>query len=200
MSLFNRMLVRGTVVLARASSKMQALQMRLTAGEVRGDMEHFEPYGFTSNPLAGAEGIAAFIGGDRSHGLLLVVADRRYRLQGLESGEVAIYTDEGDKVHFKRGKVIDIETNTLNIKAATAVNFDTPQITRPERSFPRATRLPAASVRSLICTAACAPVPTRAGRPLEVADDYRRLLAGFVAALGDHQSVHLAPRRSGRSV
>ena len=130
MSLFNRMLVRGTVVLARASSKMQALQMRLTAGEVRGDMEHFEPYGFTSNPLAGAEGIAAFIGGDRSHGLLLVVADRRYRLQGLESGEVAIYTDEGDKVHFKRGKVIDIETNTLNIRAATAVNFDTPQITQ----------------------------------------------------------------------
>ncbi|CAM3376879.1 hypothetical protein BZK31_18825 [Pseudomonas floridensis] len=130
MSLFNRMLVRGTVVLARASSKMQALQMRLTAGEVRGDMEHFEPYGFTSNPLAGAEGIAAFIGGDRSHGLLLVVADRRYRLQGLESGEVAIYTDEGDKVHFKRGKVIEIQTNTLNIKAATAVNFETPQITQ----------------------------------------------------------------------
>ncbi|MDU8113514.1 phage baseplate assembly protein, partial [Pseudomonas syringae pv. actinidiae] len=86
MSLLNRMLVRGTVVLAKASSKMQALQMRLTAGEVKDDMEHFEPYGFTSNPLAGAEGIAAFIGGDRSHGLLLVVADRRYRLKGLELG------------------------------------------------------------------------------------------------------------------
>ncbi|EGH25839.1 Phage baseplate assembly protein V, partial [Pseudomonas amygdali pv. mori str. 301020] len=101
-----------------------------TAGEVKDDMEHFEPYGFTSNPLAGAEGIAAFIGGDRSHGLLLVVADRRYRLKGLESGEVAIYTDEGDKIHLKRGKVIDIETDTLNIKAAVAVNFDTPQITQ----------------------------------------------------------------------
>ncbi|KOP55996.1 Phage baseplate assembly protein V [Pseudomonas tremae] len=128
MSLLNRMLVRGTVVLARASSKMQALQMRLTAGEVKDDMEHFEPYGFTSHPLAGAEGIAAFIGGDRSHGLLLVVADRRYRLKGLESGEVAIYTDEGDKIHLKRGKVIDIETGTLNIKASKAVNVDTPQI------------------------------------------------------------------------
>ncbi len=109
MSLLNRMLVRGTVVLAKASSKMQALQMRLTAGEIKDDMEHFEPYGFTSNPLAGAEGIAAFIGDDRSHGL---------------------YTDEGDKVHLKRGKVIDIETGTLNIKAAVAVNFDTPQITQ----------------------------------------------------------------------
>ncbi|MBX8516793.1 phage baseplate assembly protein [Pseudomonas cichorii] len=130
MSILNRMLARGTVVLARATSKMQALQMHLTAGEIRDDMEHFEPYGFTSNPLPGAEGIAAFIGGDRSHGLLLVVADRRYRLKALESGEVAIYTDEGDKIHLKRGKVIDIETNTLNIKAAVVVNFETPQITQ----------------------------------------------------------------------
>ncbi len=130
MSIFNRMLARGTVVLARASSKMQALQMHLTAGEIKDDMEHFEPYGFTSNPLPGAEGIAAFIGGDRSHGLLLVVADRRYRLNALQSGEVAIYTDEGDRIHLKRGKVIDIETNTLNVKAAVAVNFDTPQITQ----------------------------------------------------------------------
>ncbi|GFM51460.1 phage baseplate assembly protein V [Pseudomonas capsici] len=130
MSILNRMLARGTVVLARASSKMQALQMHLTAGEIKDDMEHFEPYGFTSNPLPGAEGIAAFIGGDRSHGLLLVVADRRYRLNALQSGEVAIYTDEGDRIHLKRGKVIDIETNTLNVKAAVAVNFDTPQITQ----------------------------------------------------------------------
>ncbi|MFJ4143528.1 phage baseplate assembly protein V [Pseudomonas sp. NPDC089734] len=130
MSILNRMLVRGTVVLARATSKLQALQMRLTAGEIKDDMEHFEPYGFTSNPLAGAEGIAAFIGGDRSHGIVLVVADRRYRLKALEAGEVAIYTDEGDKIHLKRGKVIDIETNTLNVRAAVAVNFETPQITQ----------------------------------------------------------------------
>ena len=129
MSLLNRMLVRGTDVLVDSARKLQALQMRLTAGEVKDGLEHFEPYGFTSNPLAGAEGIAAFIGGDRSHGVLLVVADRRYRIQGMEPGEVAIYTDEGDKVHFKRGRIIDIETQTLNIKATNSVNFDTPTIT-----------------------------------------------------------------------
>lgn len=128
MTILTRMLARGTVVLATATSKLQALQMRLTAGEVKGDLEHFEPYGFTSHPLPGAEGIAAFIGGDRSHGIVLAVADRRYRLKTLEAGEAAIYTDEGDKVHLKRGRVIDIETETLNIKATTAVNFDTPQI------------------------------------------------------------------------
>lgn len=130
MGLLNSMLVRGTVVLANAASKMQTLQMRLTAAEVKDGLEHFEPYGFTSNPLAGAEGLAAFLGGDRSHGVLLVVADRRYRIKGLQGGEVAIYTDEGDKIHLKRGRIIDIETDTLNIRATTAVNFDTPTITQ----------------------------------------------------------------------
>ncbi len=128
MSLLNRILVRGTVVLVDSARKLQALQMRLTAGEVKDSLEHFEPYGFTSNPLAGAEGIAAFMGGDRSHGVLLVVADRRYRIKELKPGEVAIYTDEGDKVHFRRGRIIDIETRILNIKASAAVNIDTPVI------------------------------------------------------------------------
>ena len=130
MSLLTRLLARGTVVLAHSATKLQSLQMRLTAGEVNDDMEHFEPYGFTSNPLAGAEGIATFLGGDRSHAIVLVVADRRYRLQSLAPGEVAIYTDEGDKVHFKRGRVIDIETGTLNIRASQAVNIDTPTLTQ----------------------------------------------------------------------
>ena len=70
MSLLTRLLARGTVVLANSASKLQSLQMRLTAGEVIDDMEHFEPYGFTSHPLAGAEGVATFLGGDRSIGSL----------------------------------------------------------------------------------------------------------------------------------
>lgn len=125
MSLLTRLLARGTVVLSNSANKLQSLQMRLTAGEVSDDMEHFEPYGFTSNPLAGAEGIATFLGGDRSHAVVLVVADRRYRLKALAEGEVAIYTDEGDKIHFKRGRIIDIDTTTLNIRASSGVNIDT---------------------------------------------------------------------------
>ncbi|MGZ9668060.1 phage baseplate assembly protein V [Pseudomonas sp. GNP014] len=121
-------MARGTVLLTAAGKMMQTLQVRLTAGEVKDTVEHFEPYGFTSNPLAGAEVLTMFLNGDRSHAVVVVAADRRYRIKELAPGEVAIYTDEGDKVHFKRGRVIDIETNTLNIKATTAVNFDTPVI------------------------------------------------------------------------
>ncbi|MBH8610489.1 phage baseplate assembly protein [Pseudomonas mohnii] len=124
------MMARGTVVLAAAGKMMQTLQVRLTAGELKDGAEHFEPYGYTSNPLAGAEVLTMFLGGDRSHAVVLVAADRRYRIKELKPGEVAIYTDEGDRIHFKRGRIIDIETGTLNIKAINSVNFDTPTITQ----------------------------------------------------------------------
>lgn len=122
------LIARGVVALVDAGSKLQGLQMRLTADEVKDGMEHFEPYGFTSNPQPGAEAVALFLGGDRSHGVVVCVSDRRFRLQALESGEVALYTDEGDFLHFKRGRVIEVETMTLKIKAQTGVDFETPLI------------------------------------------------------------------------
>ncbi|CAG8864075.1 phage baseplate assembly protein V [Pseudomonas fluorescens] len=121
-------LARGVVALGNSASKLQSLQLRLLAGEVKDNVEHLEPYGFTACPHAGAEALAGFIGGDRSHAVVLVVADRRYRFQALKAGEVAMYTDEGDRIHFKRGRIIDIETVTLNIKATESVDFDTPLI------------------------------------------------------------------------
>lgn len=127
------MLVRGTVIMADAARKLQTLQVRLTAGEIKDGAEHFEAYGFTSNPQAGAEVLTAFLGGDRSHAVVLVASDRRYRIKELKAGEVAIYTDEGDRVHFKRGRIIDIETETLNIKASGGVHFDTPLISQTGR-------------------------------------------------------------------
>jgi phage baseplate assembly protein V len=128
MNNIKNILVRGTLSLVDGLKKLQELQVKLLAGEIKDGMEHFEPYGFTANPKAGAEVLAGFFGGNRSHGVVICVADRRFRLQGLESGEVAMYTDEGDKLHFKRGRVIEIETMTLKVKAETAVEFDTPEI------------------------------------------------------------------------
>ena len=124
------MMARGTVVLAAAGKMMQTLQVRLTANELKDNVEHFEPYGLTSNPLPGAEVLTLFLGGDRSNAVVVVASDRRYRIKELAPGEVAIYTDEGDSIHFKRGRIMDIQTVTLNIKASDSVNFDTPTITQ----------------------------------------------------------------------
>ncbi|WP_088147067.1 phage baseplate assembly protein V [Achromobacter denitrificans] len=110
--------VRGVVAVVEAGRKLQALQVRLTAAEVKGDVEHFEPYGWSSHPHPGAEAVVAFVGGDRSHGVALCVADRRYRLVGLEQGEVAIFSDEGDSVVLKRGRIVEVTTETFRLNAS----------------------------------------------------------------------------------
>lgn len=123
------MIARCTVALVNAKRKLQTLQIRMLAGELKDDVEHLEPYGYTSCPQPGAEGVAVFPGGDRSHGVVIVIADRRFRLRGLKPGEVALYTDEGDKLHFERGNKLTIQTGQVVIKASESVDFQTPVLT-----------------------------------------------------------------------
>ncbi|MCY1346872.1 phage baseplate assembly protein V [compost metagenome] len=123
------LVARAVVTLVNDAAKMQALQLSLLADEPLDGAEHWQPYGFTYKPHPGAEALVLAVGGHRAHSVVIACADRRYRVTALEDGEVAIYTDEQDKIHFKRGKVIEIETNTFNVNAATSVNFDTPLMT-----------------------------------------------------------------------
>lgn len=99
------------------SKGLQALQVEALKGEILDQIERVQNYGFTSVPLPGAEGFVAFINGDREHGIVLAVDDRRYRLKNQAKGEVAIYTDEGDKIHLKRGNTIEVSTTTLQVNA-----------------------------------------------------------------------------------
>lgn len=100
------MISRAVVSLVNDSFKMQALQITLLAGQVPDDAEHFQHYGFTSVPHAGAEGIALAIGGSTGHTVVINVDDRRYRLKGLPYGEVALYDDLGHKVHLTRDGIV----------------------------------------------------------------------------------------------
>lgn len=101
--------------------EMEALALESVSGEL------FQHYGFTSGPLAGAEYIALPVGGNSKHVVVIATEDARYRLQ-IQDGEVAIYSDEGDHIHLKRGRVIEVVTETLVVKASTKVSFETPLI------------------------------------------------------------------------
>jgi phage gp45-like len=69
------------------------------------DRESFQHYGFTSTPVDDqAEGVMIGIG---NVFYLIGEDDRRYRIV-IAKGEVALYTDEGDKIHLKRGNIIEI--------------------------------------------------------------------------------------------
>ena len=96
------LLARAVVRLVDAAKKMQSLQVTRYAGEVLDDVEHFEPYGFTSHPSSGAEALVLPVGGSSDHTVALVVADRRYRVTGLEEGEVCIHDDQGQTITLTR--------------------------------------------------------------------------------------------------
>lgn len=96
------------------------------AGEkVAGEL--FQHYGFTSGPLPGAEFLAIPVGGNSKHVVVVASEDGRYR-RIVGDGEVAIYTDEGDYIHMKRGRLIEVVTDTLSVTARKKVSFDTPLI------------------------------------------------------------------------
>lgn len=128
------MVGRGRINGTTDSTGLQRVKLEMLAGEVRDLMERLQQYGFTSRPLDGAEGLAVFHGGNREHGLMIACDDRRYRIKNLEKGEVAIYTDEGDKIHLKRNGLIDVvaatkvkaTAPTVEVVASTKVILDSP--------------------------------------------------------------------------
>lgn len=136
---------RAVIETINDGTGIQEIQASLLDDELQDDMERFQNYGFTANPPKGSEGIAVFPGGDRSHGILIAVDNRQYRLKGLEGGEVALYTDEGDFIKLKRGNEIEFSTHKLTINATEEINMTSPtvkinasglfQVTCPGSSF-----------------------------------------------------------------
>lgn len=115
-------LVSRSGVLSTDDSKgIQEGKHQLLADEVADQIERFQNYGMTSHPPANSEAVVVFPLGNRDHGIAVVVDNRAFRLKGLEQGEVALYTDEGDSIILKRGNKIEInavEKVTVNTKEA----------------------------------------------------------------------------------
>ena len=106
--------------------KLIGVQVEGLSGEsVSGEL--FQHYGYSSAPLAGAEYLVVPVGGNSKHSVVVASEDGRYRLT-LQDGEVSLYTDEGDYVHMKRGRVIEVVTDTLVIKAGVKVRIETPLV------------------------------------------------------------------------
>lgn len=107
----------------------QTLQVQVLADETQDGVEHVEPYGFTSNPLPGAEGVVLNVGGRRGAAVGFNFGNRSFRAVGLKSGEVCIYTDEGDKITLKRDRNMEIETLHLKIIAQEDATITTKKYT-----------------------------------------------------------------------
>lgn len=125
MSMVRRLTVAGST----DTFGLMQLQIETLKDVTQDNVERVQNYGFTSRPKVGAEGVVLYLGGNSDHGVVIAVDDARYRLKALAEGEVALYTDEGDKIHFKRGNKIEITTHTLDINATTEVKVTTAKAT-----------------------------------------------------------------------
>lgn len=112
---------RAIVRLVDDARQVQELQLEMLADESQDAVERFQNYGFTSHPHAGAEAVVACPQGLRSHAIAIVVDDRRYRLTGLEQGEVAIHDDLGNEVLLGRGSIKVIGVSKVEIETPEAV-------------------------------------------------------------------------------
>lgn len=111
---------RAVITMIDDASKLQGAQIKLLADEARDLVERFQQYGCTGVPLPGAEGVYLSLNGSRDHGVLICVDDRRYRITGLQGGEVALYTcDDKEasdhRIVLKRGKEIHLIAGASSI-------------------------------------------------------------------------------------
>lgn len=116
---------RAVLAAVNAAPGCQTLQVTILADEPQVDVEHMEPYGFTSNPPAGAEGVILNVAGQRGAAVGLNFGNRSVRVTGLKSGEVCIFTDEGDKITLKRDRHMEVKTLHLLVKAEEDIAMET---------------------------------------------------------------------------
>lgn len=124
---------RAVLTLANSDSAVMLAQGNGLAGEQLQDAELFQHYGLTSNPPEGTMVVVLPIGGKTSHGIIIATEHGSYRLKGLKSGEVALYTDEGDSVHLQRGRVIEVTTKVFRVIAEEKVELVTPLVEASEK-------------------------------------------------------------------
>lgn len=81
------------------STPSQQVQIESLADEVHGDVEELQPYGLaTAPPDDVTEGLAAFVGGQSDHGVVLGWFDKLFRPRDLLPGEIKLYSKFGQTV------------------------------------------------------------------------------------------------------
>jgi len=131
-----RLAFRGVLTRITTTGGVQTAQVAGLAPEGLEGIEMFQQYGFTTVPPEGAMAIVLPLGGRTSHGIVIATEHSSYRLQGLESGEVAIYTDEGASIVLKRNRIIAVDCDEwqLNCKKYSVSASESAAFTTPELS------------------------------------------------------------------
>lgn len=122
----------GKVLMMKAGNT-QSAQVQTANNEIADNVKFIEAYGFTAKPKQNGECILLNIQGNPGNVVALVIGNRELRFKKLNDGEVAMYDDSGNLLHFKNGGVIDFKApttmnqtaQTINVSGTAAVNVNT---------------------------------------------------------------------------
>lgn len=135
----------GRLTVSDDSQSIQQLQAEMVSGEVIDQLQRIGEFGFTSRPPDGASVVVAFLGGDRSNGVVLGTLHQPSRLRGLQQGEAALYSEIGQyawltvdgivieakglPVTVNNASAVTVNGTTVTINAATSVDITSPTTT-----------------------------------------------------------------------
>lgn len=124
------MLRRVSLVDLDDSGPQQHMRLKGVAGEELKKIVRVQPYGFTSNPPAGAEGLLVSLGGRSDRAMVIGVEHPGKRPTGLGDGAAAIYGPDGSILKMVTqsvtldagGKdVVITNAKTVTVKAADEI-------------------------------------------------------------------------------
>lgn len=122
-----RQAFRAVITRVSSGRGVQLVQGEGLAGEPFQDVELFQHYGHASNPPPGTMAIVVPAGGRSSHNIIIATEHGSYRID-LKPGEAAMYSDEGDSVHLKRGRIIEVTTRIFRVNAEEEIELNTPRV------------------------------------------------------------------------
>lgn len=126
-------LIRFGMVNLVEKGQTQHCQVKTAAGEILNDVAFLEPYGFTAKPKKKSETLIFNVNGNKFNNVVLNIGSRELRFKELNDGEVAMYDDSGNLLHFKNDGVIDFKApvtmnqtaQTINISGSQTVKIQT---------------------------------------------------------------------------
>lgn len=112
---------RAKIAKVDDSKGVQRLDLKVLAGEEHTGVERFQQSGVTTHPEVGSEVVVAYMGGNRSHPVVIAVENKSRRLTNLKPGGVALHdlTGAGVKITLE-GDALNVDSNGQPLK----VRFD----------------------------------------------------------------------------
>jgi phage baseplate assembly protein V len=131
------LLGRGRVMTANDAGPAQLVQVQINELETIDNIHRLAEFGFTSMLPRDSDVAIAFIGGDRSNGVIVASNHQPSRPTGLQAGETMIYTLDGKQIYLTASGGIIVKANgqpveidgatTVTINAATKIRAVTPR-------------------------------------------------------------------------